>query len=721
MIQFIRNLKIGRKITAGFLVLILAIALNGIYTYVILNRSTDMLIRIESEVEPSRQAINELKGLIKDSKTYSTNWVYVKSYEVDKRKLEKIHNELYPTYKDRLDSLVFSEEDSTEVAGIIAEFESIMMDHQTIMTTLTSPLDYEDPVAVFICEDLIEGSVVPTTEQLTQRLDELLLTYDEESEEITGTMLSSFDRMNGTIIVLGLIAAFFAIVISTLLTRGITHPITGLQEVIAKVAQGKIVDETNASSKDEIGSMSESINRVIGAFKRYAEFAQEIGRGNLESSFKASGDGDVLGQALLSMRENLKDVISETNEVVRISGEDGDLAARINTSNKEGAWKSLAETINNLLSSIAQPVLSVSSMVDRMAQGDMTVRYTDEAHGDILKLVANLNKASENLNTFLQDISENAGVLDDSSSEMLSGSSEMNANTTEIASSIGEMSQGARNQVQKVDEASNLVEGILQSSVEMGHKAETINKAAKSGVDGSKQGQEIVNRVVQNMQEIEGSSDQTYESIQVLTQRSKEIVRVLNVITDIANQTNLLALNAAIEAAQAGEAGRGFAVVAEEIRKLAEDSRKSAKEIETLVGDVHKDTQNASSAIDTMKSSVKNGSEASAQVVAVFQEIAGSTEETLRLSEDIVEATAQQKGDIGKVVSITESVVVIAEESAVGAEQIASSATELSAGMQNYLSKSEQLAGVASSLKDGVGRFTLTEKEVTLEVVEAEI
>ncbi len=709
MIQFIKNLKIGRKIVAGFLFLIAAIGLNGIYTYVILNNSTDMLVRVESEIEPSRQALNELKGLIKDSKTYSTNWVYVKSYEVDKRKLENIHNELYPNYKARLDSLVFSEEDSAEVAGIVNEFESIMLDHQTIMTTLNAPLDYEDPVAVFICEDLIEGSVVPTTEQLVQRLDVILSTYDSQSEEITATMLSSFERMNGTIILLGFLATFCAIVISTLLTRGITHPISRLQDIISNVAEGKIVDETEVNSKDEIGIMSHGINRVIGAFKRYAVFAQEIGLGNLEANFEASGDKDVLGQALLSMRANLTDVISETNEVVRSSGENGDLSARIDTENKEGAWKSLAETINNLLGSIAEPVLSVSTIVDRMAQGDLTARFTDVAHGDILKLVSNLNKACENLNVFLQDISENAVVVDESSTEMLTGSSEMHANTSEIASSIGEMSQGARNQVQKVDEASNLVEGILKSSVDMGHKAETINKAARSGVDGSEQGQSIVNKVVKNMEEIEVSSDQTYQSIQVLTQRSKEIVRVLNVITDIANQTNLLALNAAIEAAQAGEAGRGFAVVAEEIRKLAEDSRKSAKEIETLVGDVHKDTQSASSAIDTMKSSVKNGSEASVQVVSVFQEISESTNETLRLSEDIVAATKQQKSDIGKVVSITESVVVIAEESAVGAEQIASSATELSSGMQNYVNKSEQLAGVASSLKDGVGRFTLTE------------
>ncbi|CAE7410429.1 unnamed protein product [Symbiodinium microadriaticum] len=583
------------------------------------------------------------------------------------------------------------------------------------MQSLQSAVDYEDPMMLFICEDLVENSIIPSSDNLLDQLDEVITIQNNTSEITKAEMQASFQSTQWIILLFGLVGALLGFVISTILTRGITRPVNRLHKKIDQISQGIIPEETEEKSKDEIGEMSQGINSLIRGFKSTSEFAKEIGAGNLEINFDALSDADVLGHSLLSMRDNLRNVLEETNNVVRQAGEEGRLDARIDLFGKSGAWEDLAGTINNLLDSIVNPIMEVNRIMNLIAQGDLRHLYEADAKGEILTLVTNMNQAIENLNGLMHSIAENAGIVTESSTEMLDASAEMSANTGEIASAISQMSIGAQNQVGKVDESSSFVEAIGNSSRKMETKALSIKDAAGSSVESSEKGKERVEKVVANMEEISYAASKTDESISILTERSGEIERVLGVITEISSQTNLLALNAAIEAAQAGEAGRGFAVVAEEIRKLAEDSRKSAKEIEKLVGDVQNDTQEASVAIETMTKSVAAGSEASRDASEAFNQIIQSTTETLKLSEDIVSSAKEQINNSNNIASITESIVVIAEQTATGTEEIASSASELSNGMQNYNTKSKQLTQVAASLSDGVSKFMLARKKTVEE------
>lgn len=349
----------------------------------------------------------------------------------------------------------------------------------------------------------------------------------------------------------------------------------------------------------------------------------------------------------------------------------------------------------------------VSRVIDSMAQGDLTERFGIETTGELATMGSGLNSALDSLTTILGNINQIATLVASSSEELLTKGEQMKNTTQEVASATQQMAEGSQQQAQQTDESSKLIEGVLKSANDMGKKAEVIKTAAERGQKSATDGIQTIKQVVDSMSEIQGSASITSKSIETLTERSEEIARTLNVITDIASQTNLLALNAAIEAARAGDAGRGFAVVAEEIRKLAEDSRKSAIDIEKVITEVQKDIGSASKAIDTMDISVKGGNQASKEAEVVFQTIENSTMETLNMSNEIVSATGEQKESIHDTVKNIEKIVVVSEETASGTEQIASSTKELSQGMNEVTATSKDLADVAQQLLDGVSRFKL--------------
>ena len=404
-----------------------------------------------------------------------------------------------------------------------------------------------------------------------------------------------------------------------------------------------------------------------------------------------------------------KHLIEEINKVVKIAAEEGDFSVKINHADFSGTNLELATSINKLLKSVSEPIFELKNSISILANGDISQKFdVTNTKGDIKEIGNAYNSALDNLNELLGNLNSVANLVAASSEELLTKADQMQATTHEMASAIQQMADGAQQQATQTDDSSKLVEVVLNSSIDMANKAGFINKAAENGQKSSNEGLATVQRVVENMTEIQRSAAVTSESINVLSQRSDEIARTLNVITDIASQTNLLALNAAIEAARAGDAGRGFAVVAEEIRKLAEDSRRSAIEIERVIREVQKDVNLAGKAIESMETSVKNGNQASKDSERVFFTIEKSTTETLQLSLDILNATVKQKESINETVKNIEKIVVVSEETAAGSEQIAASSKNLSIGMEEVAHTSKDLATAANQLQQGVSKFKLS-------------
>jgi len=490
--------------------------------------------------------------------------------------------------------------------------------------------------------------------------------------------------------------------------RGIAKPILNLTDQIKRLARGNLSFEITNHSNDEVGQAIHSLEHLSSNFRSISAFANEIRDGNLDSEYIMLSEEDEIGESLMGMQRNLKQIINETDVVLSSVSLDGNLKGRLGEHRFDGAWNNLCNNINELLASILEPVNEIERVLEAFSNGDLTQRCVIQAQGDINEMVTKLNQSLDSQQEVLNQLSRVTNTIQEAATEMLTSGHEMNNSVEEITSAVSEMSNGARVQLNKVDESSALMEKVLESSLEMSSRSADINNVAKNGVDQSQKGVETITKVSDSINEILEISSDSSKSMTVLSEKSTEISRVLALITEISAQTNLLALNAAIEAAQAGDSGRGFAVVAEEIRKLAEDSKTSASEIAKLINDTKADIETASINMNEMEAKVNQGVVASEEASNIFKAIATASTETLEQSEEILQSSESQSTKTHEIVNISESIVVVAEQTSAGTDEVAASSKQLSIGMDNYVKKATLLQEITTQLHSNLEHFKLS-------------
>ncbi len=306
----------GRIILCFFSIIFL-FCVYGIISSYMLTKNKRATEQINKTDQPSITHLTELELLLFQSKNLMANWVKIDiENHPDKIKLKQIHAKDYPQLKAKLLSLQKDWKDQAyadSLKKLIKEIDTAFILQKEIMTSLATFDSYQDGITPILSEgksDEITTDINNISVHLHKILDELKLTTSDQQISMIENM-QLLARTNfillGFIIILGFL-------LTMRLSSQIIKPVNSLHNLVNKVSQGELDNASIKITNDEIGEMMNDVQKMVEGLKTTATFANEIGKGNLESEFAPLSEKDVLGNALIAMRDNLVKVTKEDKQ-----------------------------------------------------------------------------------------------------------------------------------------------------------------------------------------------------------------------------------------------------------------------------------------------------------------------------------------------------------------------------------------------------------------------
>ena len=249
--------------------------------------------------------------------------------------------------------------------------------------------------------------------------------------------------------------------------------------------------------------------------------------------------------------------------------------------------------------------------------------------------------------------------------------------SNQIAATMDEQERTISEQASSVNETTTTVEELGATSRQTAKQADVSSQGARQALELSERGTESVNRTMVGINNLQEKVSAIADRIVNLSEQTGQISTISELVTDVANQTNMLALNAAVEAARAGEQGKGFTVVAGEIRKLAEQSKKSAEKINNLVEDIQAAINSTIMVTDQGQKTAIEGIELAQSSAGTFQEIADAVNNVFVNSQQISMSSKQQAVAVQQVISAMNAINLGAKETTAGIGQVKSAASNL--------------------------------------------
>ena len=522
-----------------------------------------------------------------------------------------------------------------------------------------------------------------------QEMQEQLEFYVEDVQIFSGQMMelsSGADQIAKILLNTRILEKEFINTEDDKVFEHITRNIDSIDKVIAEIKEN-IDDEDKTKPLDGI---QESAKNYLSSFKSYASLmkSQQTAKTAMESN-----------------AANIQKICLKSKDLQHTQ-----MQAQITKSTAFITIVSLCAVIFGILIAllliriIITPIKTVVSALKDISQGegDLTRRIDIDTRDEIGELAKWFNAFIARLNNIVVDIGSNSETVTASSGELLSVSEQMAEDAEDLSGRSNSVATAA-------EEMSSSMNSVAAASEQASTNLGTVASAAG-------QMKLTLGEVAANCEKARGVSQNASLKVETASQRvellgasAREINKVTEVITDIAEQTNLLALNATIEAARAGEAGKGFAVVASEIKGLASQTAEATLDIKDKIKGIQNSTD------DTVRD-VEQITHVISEVTEIVAAIAAAIEEQSVSATEIAENIEQASTGIGEVNENVAQSSQVSSEISSDISKVNSVAVDMTSQSNQMKKSAQDLSDLSSKLRNMIGVFKVSVDDADVEI-----
>lgn len=357
---------------------------------------------------------------------------------------------------------------------------------------------------------------------------------------------------------------------------------------------------------------------------------------------------------------------------------------------------------------VSRPIREVMGLANEISRGNLLIEIPSQRRKDEIGLLyESFREMTNSLQYLIGSVRFGTSQVSLAVDRLVVHAETTGTAAEEIAASMQELYNGSNLQLQLAEENSEAMEEGADGIQRIADSSQSVADISDQATLLAHRGDNSLQESVNQMDVIKSTVNQLNVELHTLTDKTKKIDEIVQIISQISSQTNLLALNAAIEAARAGESGRGFAVVAGEIRKLSEQTGHSADEISSLVHSIQGESEAALSSMEAVNEEVSSGIRLTEEAGVIFKEILGKIEIVFGRIQEVSEASQQISAGTEEATASIMQMTDIARQSAEKTYQSSESAQHQLKQISEIKKMSDQVKVLLSNLKETEAAFKI--------------